>query len=144
MSKEKEQGSVKSQRANRLDGSRAGKVGAQTACSMRSAASPEAHGRPGDGVPVASGSRTRSWSGKRGSGMEISVFDGQPFGRGGGVEVLVGRNQRHRSATRVLIAPVYLEGRRQLHGIVGPEPVLAGRQHRYGEKGGGQLQDIFR
>ena len=69
--------------------------------------------------------------------MEIRVFDGQPRGRGSGVEVSVGRNQRHRSGAYVLIEPVHFEGRGQLHGIVGPEPVFTGRQHRLVKEAGG-------
>ena len=42
----------------------------------------------------------------------------------------------------ILIEPVEIEGRGQLHGVVGPEAVLAGHQHRLGEEGRGQLQDI--
>ena len=33
------------------------------------------------------------------------------------------------------------EGDSQLDGIVSPETVLAGRQHRFGEEGGGQFND---
>src|SRR5207237_1593917 len=39
--------------------------------------------------------------------------------------------------------PADLEGGSQLHGIMGPEPALAGLQHGGGEEGRGQFDDAI-
>ena len=75
--------------------------------------------------------------------MHGGVFYGKTFGSRGGVEVPVGRNQRYRPETGILLEPVDFEDDSQLYGIVSPEPVLASRQHRLGKEGGGQFHDAI-
>lgn len=68
--------------------------------------------------------------------MHGGVFYGETFGSRGSVEVPVGRNQRYRPETGIPLEPVDFEDDSQLYGIVSPEPVPAGYQHRLGKEGG--------
>ncbi len=51
--------------------------------------------------------------------MRIRIVHGQPLGRGGVVECLVGRDQRHRAETFRLVAVIDFERHGELHGVVG-------------------------
>jgi hypothetical protein len=73
--------------------------------------------------------------------MAIRVIDRQPFGGSGVVEGPVGGDEGHRSQASLSLETVNVEGNRQLHGVVGPEPVPAGGQHGIGEQGGSELDD---
>jgi len=75
--------------------------------------------------------------------MHGGVFKGEAFGSRGRVEVTVGRNQRHRAKTGLPLEPVDFKDDSQLYGIVSPEPVLAGCQHRLGKEGRGQFHDAI-
>jgi hypothetical protein len=57
--------------------------------------------------------------------VRVRIVYGQPFGRGSDVEVLVGGNQGDRAEPGSVLESMDVEGDRQLHGIVRPEPVLA-------------------
>ncbi len=73
--------------------------------------------------------------------MHGGVFYGETFGSRGSVEVPVGGNQRYRPETGIPLEPVDFEDDSRLYGIVSPEPVLAGCQHRLGKERAGQLND---
>src|SRR5271157_5575674 len=77
------------------------------------------------------------------SWMHGGVFYGETFGSRGSVEVPVGRNQRYRPETGTPLEPVDFEDDSQLYGIVSPEPVPAGCQHRLGKQGRGQFHDAI-
>ena len=51
--------------------------------------------------------------------MRTRIVHGQPFGRGGIIEGLVGGDQRHRSETSILLLLVDFEGGGELHGVIG-------------------------
>ena len=55
--------------------------------------------------------------------MAIGVIDRQPFGDGGGVEGLVGGDQRDRAESVRLVAAVDFERHGELHGVVGAQRV---------------------
>ena len=77
------------------------------------------------------------------SRMHGGVFYGETFGSRGSVEVPVGRNQRYRPEPGIPLEPVHFEDDSQLYGIVSPEPVLAGCQHRLGKEGRSQFHDAI-
>src|SRR5690242_18935740 len=77
------------------------------------------------------------------SRMAVRVIDRQPFGEGGVVEGLVGGDERDRSQVCRLLEMVDMKGNRQLHGVIGPEPVLASDPHGVGDQGGGKLDDAI-
>ncbi len=57
--------------------------------------------------------------------MVVRILDGKPLARGGVVEGHVGRDERHRPETSILVTLMQIEGDGQLHGIVSSEPMLA-------------------
>ena len=53
--------------------------------------------------------------------MAAGIFYGEPFGRGGVVEGLVGRDQRDGAEAVRLVAAVDFERHGELHGVVGAQ-----------------------
>ena len=77
------------------------------------------------------------------SGMAVRIIDRQPLGNGGEVEILVRRDERHRVKTGILVTPLDIEDNRELHGIIGPEPVFASNNHRIAEEDRSKLDDAI-
>ena len=69
--------------------------------------------------------------------MHGRIVHGHPFGRGGGVMFSVRRDKRYRPQLGILMTPMKVEADGQLHGVVGPEPVLAGTPASVTEQGRG-------
>jgi hypothetical protein len=75
------------------------------------------------------------------SRMRVGIFYGEAFGYRCGIEIPVGRNQRHRPEAGLLVALVQIECGGQLYSVVRPVPMLACRAHRVIEQGGSQIDD---
>ena len=73
--------------------------------------------------------------------MRARVVHGQPFGQGGVVEGLIGRNQRHRGETSVLALPADFEGGGELDGVVGAQAMRIGQPHGLVEQGGREVDE---
>ena len=73
--------------------------------------------------------------------MPLWVVHGQPFGRAGGIEVPIGRDQRHWTDSGLLALLVDCEGSGQLHSVISAEGVRIRQPHRIVEQGGGNLDD---
>ena len=56
--------------------------------------------------------------------MRGGIFYGKAFGNRGGVQITIGRNYCDRPATRLLMNLADFKSNRQLHSVVGSEPVL--------------------
>ena len=73
--------------------------------------------------------------------MAIGIVHGQPFGRGGGVEGLVGGDERDRGETGILLLAVDFEGGGELDGVVGAQRVRVRQPRRLVQQGGRDLDD---
>ena len=73
--------------------------------------------------------------------MRCRIIHGHSFGLGGGVEVVIRRNQRQWPETGILLESLDFEGDCQLHGVLGSKPVLAGHRHCVAKQVAGQLDD---
>jgi len=62
--------------------------------------------------------------------MRTRIIDGQPFRRGGGVEGLIGGDQRHWTPPDLLVLLADFKDGSQLHGIIGPKATLTGEPTR--------------
>ena len=73
--------------------------------------------------------------------MAAGIVYGQPFGRGGVVEGLVGRDQSDRAEAVRLVAAVDFERHGELHGIVGAARMRVAQPHGLVQQVGRHLDD---
>ena len=73
--------------------------------------------------------------------MRIGIVHGQPFGRGGAVESLIGGNQRDGAGDSRLMEAVDFKSHGKLHSIVGAKRVLNPQPHGVVQQGGRHLGD---
>ena len=73
--------------------------------------------------------------------MAAGIFYGEPFGCGGVVEGLVGRDQRDGAEAVRLVAAVDFERHGELHGVVGAQRVRVAEPHGLVQQIGRHLDD---
>jgi hypothetical protein len=72
--------------------------------------------------------------------MHVGVLDHQTLGGGGGVEVLVGRDESDAAHPGGQPSAVQLQGGGQLHGVISPELVGICQTHGVGQERSGDLK----
>ncbi len=73
--------------------------------------------------------------------MSIRILDEQALDPGGGVELLIGRDQGDRSSRSGLEGAVGFERSSELQGIIGAQPVSPRQEHRISHQWRGYLKD---
>ena len=72
--------------------------------------------------------------------MRTRIVHDQPFGRGGGIEVSIGRDQCHRTEPGLLALLADFEGDRQLYGIILPRQQRRSHSNPKRERGSDEIK----